>query len=212
MSSDDLVLDLTNYKDTTGSYVTPGRYPVVVEDAELGKSSNKGTPQLTLWLRVVGGDFDGSSLVDQLYLTEKSLFRTVGFLQALGIKTPRGKLTFKLQTFLNRRLFVVVEDDTYNGKTRSRVSAFEKLVTAEGASSEDFDEFAALDSTSAAVDDLPTEVAAPAETPATAEPKVSAPSEIGNRAASEIGTPAPSAPHVEEEEEGAIDLDDLNLD
>jgi hypothetical protein len=157
MAADDLILDLTNYKDTQGDYVNPGTYTAVIEDAEIGKSSQKQTPQLQVWLRIVGGEFDGSNLVEQLYLTEGSTFRVVAFLRALGIKTPKGVLRLKLRSIINRRVDVVVIDNEYNNKVRSRVDEYRKYVkpAGEGASGDlDFSEFEG-DGTSTEVDDLP---------------------------------------------------------
>jgi hypothetical protein len=215
--ADDLVLDLTNYKDTVGGYVSPGRYAVVIEDAELGESSNKKTPQLTVWLRVVGGEYDGTTLVDNLYLTDKSTFRVVGFLQALNIATPRQRLTFKVRTFINRRAYVVVEDDVYNGKTRARVSAYERLTTGEGSGApapasggdlDALDEFAgasgsATDLPDAEPEALPEKAApaAPAQTVVNPEPtQLPAPTQVPS-----------SAPAVAEDDDDSMDLDDLEM-
>lgn len=232
-TGDNLVLDLTNYKDTVGNYIDPGKYLVVIEDAELGESNQKKTPQLTVWLRVVGGAFDGSTLVENLYLTEGSKFRVVGFLQALGIPTPRKKLAFKLQQFLNRRVNVIVEDDAYNGRTRSRVSSFERYVNPDGSGAEDVDDLDGLDEFTASEDvaDLPDEEAPVAEAPVveaaeapvaeapTAEAPVAAAPAVAAAAAvipevipDAVAPAAEAAPAAAvDEEEGEIDLDDLDL-
>ena len=223
MASDDLVLDLTNYKDTTGNYVAPGRYAVIVEDAEKGESTQKKTPQLTLWLRVVGGEYDGSTLVEQLYLTDGSKFRMVGFLNALNIPTPRQALHFKLTQFITRRLYVIVEDDVYNGRTRSRVSSFERFVTATGEASTELEDLEAFTGTDASAVDLPepeveapspAAVEVPVEAPVVqAAPPAPAPAEAPAEVAAPAAAPAETAAPAEAEsdEDESIDLDDLDL-
>lgn len=67
MAGDDLIVDLTNYKDRVGNRVVPGRYTVVVEDAE-SDTAKTGNPMVNLWLRVQGGEFDGATIVDRLVI------------------------------------------------------------------------------------------------------------------------------------------------
>jgi len=209
--ADDLILDLTNYKDTVSNYVAPDKYLVVIEDAELGESSNKKTPQLRLWLRIVGGDFDGSTLVEDLYLTDPSMFRVVAFLSALGIKTPKKKLQFKLRQFVGRRVHVHVDDDTYNNRTRSRVAAFERFIGKSGGESDGLDELEG-DGAEDAVEEAPAKVKAapkveaePAEAP---EPEKAAEPEKKKKKED-------SADDEDEDDEDddaeAIDLDELDL-
>jgi len=208
--ADDLVLDLTNYKDTVGGYVAPGRYAVVIEDAEQGESSQKKTPQLTVWLRVVGSEYDGTTLVDNLYLTDASMFRVVGFLQALGIPTPKQRITLKVRAFLNKKAFVVVEDDTYNGKTRSRVQAYERFAgegsTAAAAVAGDLDGLDEFAGASATATDLPEPTQAPA--PVVAEPTTVNPAPTQLPAPTQVPSSAPSA---QVSEDDGIDLEDLEM-
>lgn len=159
----DFILDLTDYKETQGAYVPPGDYVTVIEDAELGKSTQKKTPQLTLWLRVIGTDYDGLTLVENLYLTAGSRFRTVAFLNALGIPTPKGaKIPLKVRQFLQRRVIVTMIDDEYNGRKRAKVDQFSRYMGKNGTPTDaaealDLSEFAEGDGTSDEVTDLPDE-------------------------------------------------------
>src|SRR5690606_25283060 len=119
---------------------------------------------------------------------------------------------------VNRRVYITVEDDEYNGRTRSRVSGYETYKPEAGAEAEgsldDLDEFTAP-STSESITDLPEPEEAVAAAP---EPEKVAPpatSEIGaGRTGSEIGevpgekAPAPAAA----DDEDSIDLDDFDLD
>lgn len=116
-------IDLTNYKETTSARVAPGRYSVVVTSADQDESK-AGNPMIVLNLTINGGEFDGSTLVDRLALTEKAMFRVVAFMQALGLKTPKEKFRVNLDSWVGRSLSVDVDDDTYQGRTSSRVVGY----------------------------------------------------------------------------------------
>lgn len=127
-------IDLTKFKDRVGNRVNPGRYRVVVEDAEQD-TAKSGNTMINLWLKVVGGEFDGAVIVDRLVLTENSLFRVVGFMQAIGMPTPKKRLQVNLQTqFVGRALDVDVEDgEPYNGRVKSEVRGYLRITKGEGA-------------------------------------------------------------------------------
>lgn len=127
MSSTDIIVDLTNYRDTVGSRVAPGRYRVQVEDVEVTKS-NAGNPMINLFLRVMGGEFEGQTLVDRLPQTPKAMFRTVAFMQAIGMPTPRKRLKINTANFVGRIVDVDVEDgEPYNGRIRSEIRGFSRV-------------------------------------------------------------------------------------
>lgn len=139
MSDDVMNIDLTNYKDKVGSRIVPGRYKVLVEDAE-ADTAKSGNKMINLWFRVQGGEFDGSTIVDRLVITDNSLFRVVGFMQALGLPTPKKRLQINLRQFVGKVLEVDVEDgDPYNGRVKSEVRGYNRIagITAESADLED---------------------------------------------------------------------------
>ena len=104
MSNDDFELDLTNYKDRVGSRVTPGRYRVYVEDAEMGQTSKKD-PMINIWLLIQGGEFDGATIIDRLLPAhEKALFRVVGFMDAIGLPTPKKRNSDEPTTAISQTL------------------------------------------------------------------------------------------------------------
>ena len=162
MAAEELIIDLSNYKDRVGARVAPGRYRVQVEDAESAESAAKN-PMVNLWFRIVGGDFDGQTIVDRLVLTERSLFRVVGFMQALGLPTPKKRLKLNLNQFVGRTLEIDVEDgEPYNGRVKSEVRGYIKVAKSESANNViDLDEFgddedeAEEPQTSASAVDLP---------------------------------------------------------
>src|SRR6478752_8456198 len=125
--SDDVTLDFTNYKDRVGGRVPPGRYTVVVDDTEQDKSS-AGNVMINVWLRLVGGEYDGTIIIDRLTQTEKALFRTVNFMQALGLPTPHKRLKVNIRSWVGRRLEIDVEDgEPYLGRVKSEVRGYNKL-------------------------------------------------------------------------------------
>ena len=144
----EFILDLTNYRDTQGARVEPGDYEVVVEHAELGKSK-AGNQMVTLSYRIIGTEFDGLTLVDRLTLSDKALFRVVGFMQAIGMPTPKKKFKLNTARFLNKRLAVTVDDgDPYNGSVKSEVRGYMRASSAAaggGGTSSDADEDALFD-------------------------------------------------------------------
>lgn len=135
-----LDIDLSGYKDRFGSYITPGRYHVVVDDTEMDRSK-AGNPMVNLWLRIVSDadgnptEHDGQSQTDRLTITEKALFRVVGFLTALDGKAPERKnLRVNPDRWKGRHLLVDIrEGDPYNGRRKSEVEGYLRF---SGASSE----------------------------------------------------------------------------
>jgi hypothetical protein len=150
------VIDLTNYRDKVGTRVTPGRYTVVVEDAESDKS-RAGNPMINLFFRVQGGQHDGATIVDRLTLTEKALFRVVGFMQALGFPTPKKRIKVNTNQFVGRTLQIDVEDgEPFNGRIKSEVRGYLRLdaADAEETADEDYDETADAEDDEIDVEDV----------------------------------------------------------
>lgn len=165
----DMIIDLSNYKDRVGARVPAARYRVQVEDVEATKSSNNN-PMINVWFRIVGGDYDGATIVDRLTLSEKALFRVVGFMQAIGLKTPKKRIKLNIQAFVGKTLEIDVEDgEPYNGRVKSEVRGYHRAA-GNGSVEPVEDELAGLDEFSDSAD-LPEESiedsAAPAEDTAT---------------------------------------------
>ena len=118
------VIDLSNYKDSGNVRIPEGRYRAIVDDVDLDKS-RAGNTMIKVWMRVLGGEHDGAIILDRLTLTDKAMFRVVGFMQGLGIKTPKKKLQINLGTFLNRQADIeVVDGEPYNGRIRSEIAQY----------------------------------------------------------------------------------------
>lgn len=124
--SEPIIIDLTNYKDRVGSRVPEGDYNVVVDDVELDKSK-AGNPMVNVWFRInaPGSAVDGQTITDRLTLTEKAMFRVVGFMQAIGLPTPKKRLQVDLNQFRNQPLIITVGDgEPYNGRIKSEVRGY----------------------------------------------------------------------------------------
>lgn len=133
-----ITIPLRNYKDKRGGRVPEGTYRAVTEDAEVGESRN-GDVMITLYFRVVGGEYDGTTIIDRLFpAMEKAQWRTVAFLQAAGIPTPRKDFVIELGKFVNRTMDIEVADgDPYNGVVRSEVRGYAKVAKSEQQSEAD---------------------------------------------------------------------------
>lgn len=201
MASNNIVVDLTNYKDKIGARVPEGTYKVIVDDAE-PDTSKAGNPMVNLWLRIHGGDFDGQTVTDRLTLTEKSMFRVVGFLQAIGMKTPKKRLSLDITSFIGRSLEVTIRDgEPYNGRVKSEVSGYARLAKSAKAPVQDIEEpEPEEDDTEVPEVEGNGEAAAPAEE----QPK---------KAKAEKPAKAEAAdedPWAGDDSQGEVDLDDLD--
>lgn len=136
------VIDLSNYKDRSGARVPEGEYLVTVEDIEVGESRNKDV-MWTVFLRIVGGEQDGQPLVDRLTMTERAMFRVVGFLGGMGVKVMRKRIKVDTARLIGKKARVQVSDgEPYNGTIRSEVRGYTRFtsVKPENASDADLDD------------------------------------------------------------------------
>ena len=123
----EIIIDLSNYKDTSSARVPEGRYRVVVDDVETD-TAKTGNTVIKVWLRILGGTQDGEVIIDRLTLTDKAMFRVVGFMQGIGIPTPKKRLALDLRSFLHRQVDVDVEDDEpYNGRIKSKIARYIRI-------------------------------------------------------------------------------------
>lgn len=199
----EFIVDLSDYRDTNSARVEPGEYLVVVDDAELTKSK-AGNQMVVTYLRIIGTEFDGQTLVDRMTLTEKAMFRIVGFMQAIGMKTPRQRLKLSTARFVGKRLVVTVDDgDPFGGQVRSEVRGYMRPGNAmpDGGTSKDADEddlFEDDDDTD--LDDLETEDEAEVE----AAPKP--------KKAKAKAKARPVEDDDDDDDEFGVELDGIDLD
>lgn len=185
------VIDLSNYKDSGNVRIPEGRYRAIVDDVDLDKS-RAGNTMIKVWMRVLGGEHDGAVILDRLTLTDKAMFRVVGFMQGIGIKTPKKKLQINLGTFLNRQADIeVVDGEPYNGRIRSEIAQYIRVAQPKAEESSEDD----LDALEAATEDE-----APAAEPAKASP------------AEEVSEDSDENPWDAGEDSDSVDVDDLSID
>lgn len=119
-----LTFDFTNYKDTSTAHVAPGTYRAEVANFE-ETTSKAGNAMFVVYLEITEGAHAGQQIIDRLPQTEKAMFRSAAFLQALGVKIAKKKISLNPRSLIGRPVDIVVEDgEPYNGKVKSEVREY----------------------------------------------------------------------------------------
>ncbi len=177
-----LTFDFTNYKDTSTAHVPAGTYHAEVSDFE-ETTSKAGNVMFVVYLEIIEGPHAGQQIIDRLPQTEKAMFRSAAFLQALGVKIAKKRISLNPRGLIGRPVDIVVEDgEPYNGRVKSEVREY--LRATKPAKAEPADDPMAGD----------------------AEDEVSEPAP-----AAEPAKPAPAEEDAVELDVDALDIDDLNL-
>lgn len=235
--STEFVMDLTNYKDRFGTNVPKGRYRVVVDDAELDTSKN-GNKMINMWYRILDGDHADKTIIDRLMPEGKAQFRLVSFMQAIGMRTPKKRLQLKLSQFIGQVLEIDVEDgQPHNGRVRTEVRGYLPATKKSGASeSEDLDDLVDEEEDEGVYEDADTEATedeyddtdsdddgdddadeeaveeAAAEEASEEEPEPAPVKRKAKPAAKKAPAKRKPAPEPEEDDdEGTLDIDDIDL-
>lgn len=175
-----LTFDFTNYKDTSTAHVAPGTYRAEVSDFE-ETTSKAGNAMFVVYLEITEGAHAGQQIIDRLPQTERAMFRSAAFLQALGVKIAKKKIALNPKSLIGRPVDIVVEDgDPYNGRVRSEVREY--LRATKPAKAE------------------------PADDPMADEAEIDEPT-----SAAEPAKPAPVEEDAVELDVDALDIDDLDL-
>lgn len=175
-----LTFDFTNYKDTSTAHVAPGTYRAEVSDFE-ETTSKAGNAMFVVYLEITEGPHAGQQIIDRLPQTERAMFRSAAFLQALGVKIAKKKIALNPKSLIGRPVDIVVEDgDPYNGRVRSEVREY--LRATKPAKAE------------------------PADDPMADDDETDAPSTTA-----EPAKPAPVEEDAVELDVDALDIDDLDL-
>ena len=116
--------DFTNYRDTGSARVEPGTYSARVTDFS-EKESKAGNVMFEVYLEIVDGPYAGKQIIDRLPQTERAMFRSAAFLQALGVKIAKKKLALNPKSLIGRPVGILVEDgEPYNGRVKSEVREY----------------------------------------------------------------------------------------
>lgn len=119
-----LTFDFTNYKDTSTARVAPGTYHAEVSDFEEA-TSKAGNAMFIVYLEITSGPHAGQQIIDRLPQTEKAMFRSAAFLQALGVKIAKKRISLNPRSLVGRPVDIVVEDgEPYNGRVKSEVREY----------------------------------------------------------------------------------------
>nr|DAY40327.1 MAG TPA: Protein of unknown function (DUF669) [Caudoviricetes sp.] len=119
-----LTFDFTNYKDTSTAHVSPGTYHAEVSDFE-ETTSKAGNAMFVVYLEITSGPHAGQQIIDRLPQTEKAMFRSAAFLQALGVKIAKKRISLNPKSLIGRPVDIVVEDgEPYNGRVKSEVREY----------------------------------------------------------------------------------------
>lgn len=119
-----LTFDFTNYKDTSTAHVTPGIYRAEVSDFE-ETTSKAGNVMFVVYLEITEGAHAGQQIIDRLPQTERAMFRSAAFLQALGVRIAKKKIALNPRALIGRPVDIVVEDgEPYNGRVKSEVREY----------------------------------------------------------------------------------------
>lgn len=150
-----LTFDFTNYKDTSTAHVPAGTYRAEVSDFE-ETTSRAGNTMFVIYLEITEGAHAGQQIIDRLPQTEKAMFRSAAFLQALGIKIAKKKIALNPRGLIGRPVDIVVEDgEPYNGRVKSEVREY--LRATKPAKAEPADDLMADEAGEASVPEAPAE-------------------------------------------------------
>lgn len=116
--------DFTNYRETGSAQVPAGTYHARVNDFE-ETESKAGNAMFVVYLEITSGPYAGKQIIDRLPQTEKAMFRSAAFLQALGVKIAKKRIALNPKSLIGRPVDILVEDgEPFNGRVRSEVREY----------------------------------------------------------------------------------------
>lgn len=115
-----------------------GEHVAKITSADI-KQSSGGNDMIVCRFTVTKGNDKDSSVMENFSLSENSLWKLKGMLQAIGLKCD-GKVQLDLDKLVGKTCIINVIDDEYNGSIRARIDAYKKLAAAADEDAEDEDE------------------------------------------------------------------------
>lgn len=128
--------DFSDVEKRGKARIPEGDYPFKVTDCEEGEG-DKG-PYYKVIAKISSGKHKGFSA--WIYLSHSTLWKMAQFLEACGVEVPKGELTLSTKDFLGLEFAGTVEDEEYEGKTRSKVQDFFSIEDLDDKKSSDDDE------------------------------------------------------------------------
>lgn len=95
-----------------------------VEEVEQKTSDNSGADYLSFTFKIVDGKFAGKKLWHNCSLQPQALFNLRGVLEALGMEIPAGPMELDPADLIGLQCGGAVQNETYEGKNKSRVVEF----------------------------------------------------------------------------------------
>lgn len=116
--------DFTNYRETGSAQVPAGTYRARVNDFE-ETESKAGNAMFVVYLEIIDGPYSGKQIIDRLPQTEKAMFRSAAFLQALGVKIAKKRIALNPKSLIGRPVDILVDDgEPFNGRVKSEVREY----------------------------------------------------------------------------------------
>lgn len=198
-------LDLSGYRPNISDTVADARYLAIVEDYEFGKSKSQND-MFTVFLRIVEGPESGKVIIDRLAITPKALFKIVGFLNGLGMPTPKKRLSINPEAWKNRKVYIDTSHaEPYRGRPgTSQIDGYARYIAPEAE-----DAPADVPVLEQIVEDVPEAVAEPVQAAVVEDAPAEAVKEFTTGTPAEGDAPAMAVPAKAEPE--TLSLADINL-
>jgi hypothetical protein len=107
-----------------GVKIPEGSYRMKVAKVEEDESS-AGNDMFKWTFKGVEGKAKGKTFYQYTTLNDEALWKLRSLLEALDVEVPDGPLDIDLEDMIDRELIGIVQDDTYKGKTSSKMMDFE---------------------------------------------------------------------------------------
>lgn len=120
-AADTFELDLTNVDTSGGMHIPEGTYRAKLVEVE--QSVSKGGNPMFVWtFEISAGEHKGYQLKSFTAITPAAMWKVAETVEALGVGQTGTVVKFKRSDVINRECGLVVEDNDYNGSTRSSIA------------------------------------------------------------------------------------------
>lgn len=110
--------------ESGGRTCPDGTYVATITEVEEKTSKTSGEPMLVAKWKITDRAAKGVSLFDNLSLQPQALWRLKSLLEGLEIEVPDSTLDLDLDELVDTECRIVVENETYEGKQRPRITGY----------------------------------------------------------------------------------------